>query len=403
MSTSVSELRVGALEFAVGLAEVAGLATFADGRRERFSVGRSADLIPRIDALRAELRNPTAVASGRVPRLREFAASWGRSFLPAALLRDAPDVLVVVPHGPTHDLPLQLVEVEVEGDGGGPLGTRVGISFTSSRSLFLRAVSRNPARGLDLARWRFDGEHPAEGAPAERSFSGGAVDVLGNQDEAFLELCQSVAAHFAPRAKVFGGAEFSYSRTAAKAAFRGPEPPSVVCSVAHGWVDAANPRRSGLLVARDRLGLILRSIPLHGGRYFDFRDLPLCHLPVQLKPATETEILTAGELEIDAEAGCELALLLGCSAGWGRVLQGDEPASLAETWLKIGAVSAAAPMWDSPIEAVRGWVEHFLPAWVRLGLPKALAMRYAMRRLHEGPFHDAPERLGVMTLRGDWL
>jgi CHAT domain-containing protein len=85
------------------------------------------------------------------------------------------------------------------------------------------------------------------------------------------------------------------------------------------------------------------------------------------------------------------------------VLQGDEPASLAETWLKIGAASVVAPLWDAPIAAVRAWTIEFLHAWTQLDMPKALALRYAMRKMNEGSFQSAPERLGVMTLRGDWL
>lgn len=403
MTSSVAEIRVGALELAVGAQEITGLLTHWDGRHERFVVGRTHELIPRMDALREELRNPSAVSTGRVPRLRAFASAWGRGFLPGSLAERLPEVLVIIPHGPTHDLPFHLIETGLEGEASAPLGTRVGVSFASSRSLFVRTVARNPARQLDLSAWRFDEEGPAQGAPRERSFMGGGVDVLAGQEEDFLELCRAAAEHFGSRQKLFGGPEWPYSRIAAKAALRGGEPPSVVCSVAHGWIDGGNHRLSGLLVKRDPLGLLMRSIPLHGGRYFDFRDLPLRHPPVELRTLAEAEILTAGELEIDASVACELALLLGCSAGWGRVLQGDEPASLAETWLKIGATSVAAPLWDSPIEAVRGWLGHFVPAWVELGLPKALAMRHAMRRLHEGPFNDAPERLGVMTLRGDWL
>mgnify|MGYP006306330013 CR=1 FL=1 len=115
------------------------------------------------------------------------------------------------------------------------------------------------------------------------------------------------------------------------------------------------------------------------------------------------EVLTAAELEIDASLRTHLAVLLGCSAGWARVLQGDEPASLAETFLHIGAPSVVAPLWDSDVEAAREWMDHFCTAWMENGLPKALAAREAVRRMLDGQFAESPERMGVMALRGDWL
>ena len=227
----------------------------------------------------------------------------------------------------------------------------------------------------------------------------GGVDVIGDLDREFAATCQLVADQFRGERTVFLNGSFPYSRTNVKAALRGETTPSM----AHGWVDDDNHRMSGLLVERDWGGVALRPIPLHGGRYFDFRDLPLRRPPHQIKTIKEIEVFTAAELEVDAQIACELVMLLGCSAGWGRVLQGDEPASLAETWLKIGAASVVAPLWDAPIAAVRAWTAEFLHAWTQLDLPKALAQRYAMQKMNEGSFGSAPERLGVMTLRGDWL
>jgi hypothetical protein len=402
--TRVPDLRVGALELVVVASDVAGVYTTANGGRERFRVGSTAEIVQRIDALRAELRDPMCISTGRTPRLREFCASWGRRFLPATLTSDAPDVLVVVPHGPTHDLPVHLVEVDAgEGEPHRPLGAVVGLSYASSRSLFIRCVSRNAARRRALSQWRCDGQPRAPAAAWVRSVMSGGADVLGDLGDAFRSTCARVAEHFDGERTVFSSGSFPYTRSAIKAATRRAPHPSALCVMAHGFIDEANHRMSGLLVERDTMGVAARAIPLHDGRYFDFRDLPLRRVPRWTGAGGDAEVFTAAELEIDGEISSELVMLLGCSAGWGRVMQGDEPASLAETWLKIGAASAVAPMWDAPIAAVQSWTDEFIDGWTRLDLPKALAVRRAMQRMRDGPFRDAPERLGVMTLRGDWL
>ncbi len=400
----VADVRVSALELVVAVPDVVGVWTRSSGERVHFTVGTVDELIPRIDALRGELRDPMSISTGRTPRLREFIASWGCRFLPPGLAEDMPDVLVIVPHGATHDLPLHLVRVAAPtGDRESPLGVMAGVTYASSRSLFLRTVDRNPARQYDLKAWRCDEVDAPEGQPPPRSIMASGVDVLGSLDEEFRALCQSVIEGFDGQRVLFLDPDFPRGRDSIKAAFRREPAPAVVCVMAHGWIDDDNHRMSGLLVERNVWGLALRPIPLHGGRYFDFRDLPLRRVPHQLSTVKETEVFTAAELEVDVETSCELVMLLGCSAGWGRVLQGDEPASLAETWLKIGAASAVAPMWDAPIDAVRLWAEAFVEGWTRQGMPKALAMRHAMRRMYGGACRDNPERLGVMTLRGDWL
>jgi CHAT domain-containing protein len=395
----VADIQVAALEFAVSTSELAGVWTAPDGAREHFRIGLTRDLLPRIDALRSELRDPMRIATGEAPRLREFVEHWGRSFLPAGLLTCMPQALVIIPHSITHDLPIHLIQAL----GSRPLGTLCGVTYASSRSLFIRNVERNPARRRNLKQWRFSEEKTNADQTPPRTVISGGVDVLNDMDSEFAETCQLVADQFAGERTVFLPGRFPYSRAAIKAGTRRKPTPSVLCVMAHGWIDDDNHRMSGLLVERDNMGVALRAIPLHGGRYFDFRDLPLRHPPSDIKAIKDIEVLTAAELEIDAAIDCELVMLLGCSAGWGRVLQGDEPASLAETWLKIGAASAAAPLWDAPIAAVRAWTAEFLHAWTQLAMPKALAHRYAMQKMSEGPFHNKPERLGVMTLRGDWL
>lgn len=122
-----------------------------------------------------------------------------------------------------------------------------------------------------------------------------------------------------------------------------------------------------------------------------------------MRTATRAEILTSAELEVDGRIDAQLVVLLACSTGWGRVLDGDEPASLAESFLHIGAPSVIAPMWDSDYGPTREWAQRFFEAWAGQGYPKALAARHATRELRDGSYADRPERLGALTLRGDWL
>jgi CHAT domain-containing protein len=111
-------------------------------------------------------------------------------------------------------------------------------------------------------------------------------------------------------------------------------------------------------------------------------------------------VLTAAELETFGYSGTDLVCLLGCSAGSGRVLQADEPASLAETFLKLGSATVIAPMWDAHIEPSGAWITRFFEAWLREGKPKAFAARDATA---EALRSYGPQLAGVLTLRGDWL
>jgi CHAT domain-containing protein len=356
-------------------------------------------VLPRVDRLREELRDTMALARGRVPRLREFAEGWGRDLLPEVLRAPAPevDVVVVVPHAFLHDVPFHLVRAGPEGE---TLGSAVGISYASGRSLFVRCASRNPARARDAKRWSLGPS--SNSSPARpRSLIGGGADVLTGRHEPFRALARSLAGFFDPeRVTDFG--DWPYSRAAVKAAFRG-EPVDAVCVVAHGYTDLLDHRMSGLLVELDPGGIVLRAIPLHGGRHFDFRDLPLRRFPATVHAQSRAEVLTAAELEVDGHIETQLVVLLACSAGWGRVLQGDEPASLAESFLHIGAPSVLAPMWDSDYEPTGDWIRGFFEGWVELGYPKALAARHVTRRMEEGRYAGRPERLGAMAMRGDWL
>lgn len=394
----VTDVRLGSLLYAVTADEIRGLYRDPAAGTTHFAVGPTARLAPLIDALRGELGNAMNVASGDVPGLHAFADDWGRGFLPDGFDPDALDALVVVPHALTHYLPMHLIRPRGR---DGCLGGMVALTYCSSRSIFQRCVSRNPAREQDLGSWRFDEAEPCHRMQAPQSIMAGGCDVIAGEDNAFLAICRELAGLLPGDSTVFGDSGFGYSRVAAKAVFRAKSPRDVMLVMAHGFIDLRNHQFSGLLLWRDP-GVSLRTLPVQGERYFDFRDLPLRRFPPEIPTSAAAEVLTAAELELDAPLDAQLVVLLGCSAGFGRVRQGDEPASLAETFLRVGAPSVVAPLWDSDIDAAADWARHFLAGWVRDGLPKAFAAREAYRKT-EITFNGHPEKFGVMALRGDWL
>ena len=123
-------------------------------------------------------------------------------------------------------------------------------------------------------------------------------------------------------------------------------------------------------------------------------------MPAGLPVAKPAEVLTLADIEMDEPTQVDLTILLACSAGTSEVMQGDEPASIAESLLRLGGVSVIAPMWACDHAIARAWIHSFLPAWNRREMPKALAAREAFLALGDGT--DVAQ-LGPIHLRGDWL
>lgn len=382
-------LRVGALVYQVGRDSIGATYVAPGGSRALHRVAGVAEVLPRLDELRAELEDGMALARGRVPRLRAFAGDWGRTLLPEPVLADPPDVLVVVPHAILHDVPLHLVQ---PAGGGMPLGCRAGLAYASSMSLFTRCAERNPARRTDPAAWP-----PA--APRSRTLAAGGADVLTGRGGMFRAIPLMLADMF-DGTSLIDQWEPGLTRSAVKDAVA--TDPDVLLLVAHGIVDRNDHRRSGLLLPRQRDAGWWR-IDVAPGQPASFRDLPLVDAPPVGAGGEPVELLSAAELELTARLRSELVVLLACSAGSGRVLEGDEPASLAETALRLGAVSAVAASWDADFAATREWVAAFFVAWLQWGHPKALAARHAMRQQYARVGDERPDLCGAFTVRGDWL
>lgn len=398
----VSEIRVGALLYSLSASKITFMGINKTGNRHVFTAGKANELIPKLDFLHEELSDGMAVARGVMPRLRDFIENWGRHLLPPRSWIEDIDVLVIVPQGNIHGIPLHLVLCDHE-----PLGTLVGITYSSSMSLMSRCMSRNPERKVNLNSWLFEEDSSPLTQRKQRTAIIGGVDVLGNKDNLFRDIVTQITDYVKGDVLNFSSKDsnmFSeFSRNSLKAAFRRPDKANILCISAHGHIDLNNHWMSGLLLARDRVGIVSRNIPLHGGRYFDFRDLPLRDFPAGLQPSIDAEVLTSAELEIDGTLDSELVVLLGCSTATGRVFPGDEPASLAETFLHIGACSVLASAWDIDADFVKEWSDHFFNGWLTCRLPKAIAYRRTMRKMASAQWKDRPELLGCMVLKGDWL
>jgi CHAT domain-containing protein len=328
-------------------------------------------------ALRSELNDPMAVARRRMPQLLDFSAGWGRELIPPALLQEPPDMLVFVPYGPLHALPLHLVSTA----DGAPMACRSGTVFASSLSSFRISAVRNQLRNRR-------GKEPRIAA--------GGIDIQAAGNDNFRELAAEIRQIFQLNHEL----EFC-SREEIKAVLIGSDY-DVVCIVAHGFMDRADHRDSGLLVGRfPRFG---RGIHMHkaAGVYkgvYEFADVPLREWPAGLSARRPAEILTLADLQREPPIDVELTVLLACSAGASVVLQGDEPASVAEAIVRLGSPSVLAPMWDCDYQLARAWIEAFFGSWNGGSVPKGIAVRDAFRSVSEG--RDLTE-LAPMHLRGDW-
>ena len=391
MPSGVSALQVMAVSYLVDREGVHALLTTDTGMNWS-RLKTCGDEQARVDALRRELRNTQSVSEGLTPQLDEFCRNWGRTLLPPEILAHPPDVLVIVPNSWLHDLPLHLVQCD-----GKPLGALCGITYASSHTLFIRCTKRNRLRSADYL-GEFDSVPQWTGPRSNRSVILAVADVKLTNDHLFDIVAHAVEGAFTASDSVTAGKAFI--STAEMAGDNQQEIPDVLCLIAHGWIDPENRLASGLLVLRD-MGLFKYFQVTANEKSFRLRLLPFAEPPASLAVARPTSLLSASQLEIFFECRQELVLLLGCSAGSGSLMRGDQPASLAESFLQCGAVSVVAPLWDIDVHSTARWAECFLNAWHRAAMPKALAARYALRATsYEGM---GLERAGALTLRGDWI
>jgi CHAT domain-containing protein len=407
----VTELTVGLLTYYIGTSYVYALLTNQQGRTKRFRLLSCQRAFPLVDRLASVIQEPFASPSTALAKVfQDFCHAWGRELLPPPEELQPFDVLVIIPHHFVHGLPLHLVSLA--GDDSF-LGTTHGVAYCSSGTLFARCVERNRARRSDLLDWTFDqtaeADHDRIAGPPARSAIYYGVDVLTGKDPAYRELARSFAGHFQT-------AVLATSRDEIKNALYPflPVRPDAICIVCHGYYDPASTDRSGLLVAIRRGVSSLRNIRVHRDTILRIKDHPFVEIPFHLDPVSprsaptgifDPETLTIGELKVHGSTDAELVALFGCSTGTGQVVSADEYTSLAYQWLKAGAASVVANLWEADLPTVTEWVDLFTANWVRSHQPKAIAVRNATRNL----LARAPDRTqepfvwGSLALVGDWL
>jgi CHAT domain-containing protein len=136
----------------------------------------------------------------------------------------------------------------------------------------------------------------------------------------------------------------------------------VICAVCHGYYDSADVCNSGLLLEKD-FGINYRNIFLHKGVFHLFRDFPFRDVPTDIRTTHDAEILTMNELKVYCYIRAQLVALFGCSTGAGTT-HGSSFDSFAYQWLKIGASSTLANLWESDFEFAKIWSTQFLTNWL---------------------------------------
>jgi CHAT domain-containing protein len=406
----LSDLSVGLIEYAVGTEHIFCLVIDGQGRVQRFELAATGAVSERIEMLMDALLRPLGwVPSRRAAEVRQFADEWGKSLLPPADALRRFDVLLIVPHHFLHGVPLHLVKIDTDS-----LAITHGVAYCSSATLLERCSARNAARRFDPGAWTFPFEGdgtPAAGPPLKTCRSCTA-DILTNKSDAYDELGRAFSSYFPTSTFVHGRDELKQAllpQNRTEGASHAIVAPDVLCVVCHGHVDARHIERSGLLLRRSDAGVVnLTNVHVHDTT-IRIRDHPFAEIPVRLEPnvpaGVEPEMMTSAELQVMCECDAQLVALFGCSTGTGQVASNDDYVSLACQWLKVGAVSVVANLWEADVDALAAWARQFAKHWVKLRQPKAIAMRDATRAyLAEQPaWAGELETWGCVALLGDWL
>ncbi|NGZ95323.1 MAG: hypothetical protein CV089_04180 [Nitrospira sp. WS110] len=380
MLMQAAQLNVGLLYYVAGDENIFAIVLDRNGAARRFTLLGWAEAFPRIDEL-IDAIDGSYSPRHRNAQLERFASEWGKSLLPPSDVLQQFDVLVIVQDHSLHRLPFHVVHLEGEED---PLGVTRGVTYCSSGTLFCHAVSRNVARNGEAAR-------PAKCIAV-------AEDVLHDRAAAYRMVAQNFAEFFAE----FKLSDYSLSRTTIKQAS-----PGVLCIVCHGQYDEIDPSNGGLLL-NNKLGWgsgLERPIVLGNGAVCNFRDLPFRFPPlnVDAHPKYTPEFLTVDELKVDVECQAELVALLGCATAAASPASLDEPGSFAEQWLRLGAPTVLANLWECDAVVASKWCRSFLNHWLVGRMPKALAWAAANREIRNMNPSLSPFDWGTLTLWGDWL
>jgi hypothetical protein len=410
------------LAYAVDLNQVRAVEVTADTVNE-YVLCPSDELLDGFDLLQQELNSSSALSRRNLPQLERFAVEWGRRLLPVPWLENPPDCSILIPHSFLHHLPLHLIRT----NSGHPLCVESGVSVNSSLTSLRRALQRNPKVAADIgdsyiemsrdAVKRALSRMPARSkdllAPTitytldDRRWLAAGVDALGSQDEAWRKLPAELLASFVPHADVVELSAPAASLRHVVAALLVKHRYDLIILAAHGYRNPLDALDSGLVLRANLGGVNRIGINVLGrtmdaeGVPFLLQEFPPRELPADMQTAVPTEVLSIAELEQKgAHIECPLVVLLGCSSGRPVLYPGDQPVSLAEVFLRIGAAAVLAPMWDVTVSSARLWVTDFLKAFTDPGSTRADASRHACAARYQGgaELHE----LGCMVLHGDY-
>jgi CHAT domain-containing protein len=266
----------------------------------------------RVGELRAALTSPSrALAFGAFVRV---ARRLHDELLACALDRVDPGAeLVIVPDGPLHFVPFEvLLTAEA-----GPAATWADLPYLVRR----QPVGYTPSASV-LARLESQAPAPAGAGPRFIGFgdpvASGDAGPFGNRRPAALahseEEVRRIAELFGDRSSVvYLGAEATEENVKDNPLLRQAQ---WVHFATHGVVDAARPRRSGLLLARS-------------------------------EGSAEDGVLSMGEV-FNLELGGALVVLSACETGLGKEVSGEGVVGFTRAFLYAGARNVLISLW--PVE-----------------------------------------------------
>jgi hypothetical protein len=405
----VAELKIGMVFYFVGTQNIYAVLLDQQGDTREFTLLPCKKAFSLLDKYWDVLKRSISSKSTNSSDFQSFSFEWGHELLPPESALDPFDVLVIVPHYMLHGLPFHTIWLPEKKQF---LGITHGICYNSSGTLFNRCVDRNEVRKMDLSRWEYytGGQSPKSAPEPPHRCLGIGADVIRNKTPDYRRIAETFIQPFS-NPKTYGGEDGERSGFPSATRYnlkinnrrKKDEWFQVLCVVCHGYYDRMVPDHSGLLLEKDTFGTVMRPIPLYRGKYFDFRDLPFRYMPTEIQPSCEAELMTVAEMKIDHSTDVQLVALLGCSTGAGYVLAGDDFSSMAIQWLKCGAASVIANLWEADIDFTMKWVPLFLENWLVRRQPKAIAMQQAYQQCLDFDEMPSPYEWGTIALLGDWL
>lgn len=286
-----------------------------------------------------------------------FLTDLARHLVAFADALPADTLILLAPHGPLHALPLHALPTTA-GPALGELHPVVHVPSLSTLPFLAARPKAAPGvarRALVTGVAAAEDQHPERFEGDETLVPDGwVVDRLSEEQASRTSILSAIGSY------------------------------DVVHLTCHGYFDARDPMRSGLLVGNG------------SGR--PTRELH------QLSRTRSHELVVSARDLAASRMDAELVTLRACSAGAsGELNRGDEFGGLVRSLLYAGAAGVVAPLWNVDQRSSRQLVEMMYEG-LASGQPVWLALQQAQRRLVEAgedalqhPYHWAP-----LVYVGDW-